>query len=47
MEAAGLSKERWRFWRERMGVLGAGAGSGAAKEKAQKAVDMMKEIEVK
>lgn len=45
IEQSGLSNERWRFWRERIGVLGAGAGSGAAKEKAQKAMETMKEIE--
>lgn len=41
----GLSDERWRFWRERMGVMGAGAGSGGLKERAQKAVERMKELE--
>ncbi|OAQ73879.1 hypothetical protein VFPPC_15373 [Pochonia chlamydosporia 170] len=45
IEASGLSNERWRFWRERIGVLGAGAGSGAAKEKAQRAVEVMKDLE--
>ncbi|POR35209.1 Putative oxidoreductase [Tolypocladium paradoxum] len=41
----GLSDERWRFWRERMGVMGAGAGSGELKERAQRAVERMKELE--
>lgn len=41
----GLSGERFRFWRERIGVLGASAGSGALKEKAQEAVETMKKIE--
>ncbi|OAA51908.1 hypothetical protein NOR_00501 [Metarhizium rileyi] len=45
IETSGLSNDRWRFWRERIGVLGAGAGSGVAKEKAQKALDTMDEIE--
>ncbi|KAG8423719.1 hypothetical protein J3458_000588 [Metarhizium acridum] len=45
IEASGLSNDRWSFWRERIGVLGAGAGSGVAKEKAQKALETMKEIE--
>lgn len=44
-EASGLSTERWNFWRERIGVLGAGAGSGASKEKAQKAVEKMQDID--
>ncbi|KHO01789.1 uncharacterized protein MAM_00790 [Metarhizium album ARSEF 1941] len=44
IETSGLSNDRWNFWRERLGVLGAGAGSGAAKEKAQRALDKMKEI---
>ncbi|GAB0135776.1 hypothetical protein EsDP_00004101 [Epichloe bromicola] len=44
-DKSGLTTERWNFWRERIGVLGAGAGSGAAKEKAQKALEKMKEIE--
>ncbi|KAG5917155.1 hypothetical protein E4U42_007370 [Claviceps africana] len=43
-DQSGLSVERWNFWRERIGVLGAGAGSGLSKEKAQKALEAMKEI---
>ncbi|KAK2590956.1 hypothetical protein QQS21_011352 [Conoideocrella luteorostrata] len=42
---SGLTNERWNFWKERIGALGGSAGSGAAKEKAQKAVEMMKEID--
>ncbi|KAK9440839.1 hypothetical protein VB005_05474 [Metarhizium brunneum] len=45
IEVSGLSSDRWNFWRERIGVLGATAGSGAAKEKAQKALETMKKIE--
>ncbi|PNY23326.1 Uncharacterized protein TCAP_06734 [Tolypocladium capitatum] len=41
----GLSDERWQFWRERMGVLGAEAGSGELRERAQRAVERMKELE--
>ncbi|KAG6020910.1 hypothetical protein E4U41_002684 [Claviceps citrina] len=44
-DQSGLTVERWNFWRGRIGVLGAGAGSGAAKEKAQKTLEKMKEIE--
>ncbi|KAF4504763.1 hypothetical protein G6O67_008172 [Ophiocordyceps sinensis] len=42
---SGLSDERWIFWRERVGTLGAGAGSGELKERAQKAVEKMKGLE--
>ena len=41
----GLSDERWRFWRERIGVLAGTAGSGQLKERAQAAVDKMKDLE--
>lgn len=41
----GLSDERWRFWRERLGALGAGAGSGEMKVRVQRAVDKMNELE--
>ncbi|KJZ78477.1 hypothetical protein HIM_01868 [Hirsutella minnesotensis 3608] len=42
---SGLSDERWRFWRERIGALGGGAGSGEMKERVQKAIDKMDELE--
>ncbi|KAG6010689.1 hypothetical protein E4U21_005188 [Claviceps maximensis] len=40
----GLTLDRWNFWQERIGVLGEGAASGVSKEKAQKTLEMMKEI---
>ncbi|KAG5977996.1 hypothetical protein E4U55_006435 [Claviceps digitariae] len=43
-DQSGLTIERWDFWRERIGVLGASVGSGVSKEKAQKTLEMMKEI---
>ncbi|KAM4062967.1 hypothetical protein HRG_010470 [Hirsutella rhossiliensis] len=44
-QTSGLSNERWTFWRERLGEVGAGAGSGELKERAQKAVDKMEGLE--
>ncbi|GAO14597.1 hypothetical protein UVI_02009500 [Ustilaginoidea virens] len=44
-ETSGLSNERWNFWRERIGVLGGGAGSGSSKEKAQEMLELMSRIE--
>lgn len=44
-EKSGLYDERWRFWRERLGLLGATAGSGALKERVQGLVEKMKEME--
>ena len=41
----GLSDERWRFWRERIGALAGSAGSGQLKERAQKVVDKMKDLD--
>ncbi|UNI22578.1 hypothetical protein JDV02_008454 [Purpureocillium takamizusanense] len=41
----GLSDERWRFWRERIGVLAGTAGSGQLKERAQAVLDKMKDLE--
>lgn len=45
-DKSGLSTERWIFWRERIGALGATARSGAAKEQAQKALQAMDDVDV-
>ncbi|KAG5923055.1 hypothetical protein E4U53_003607 [Claviceps sorghi] len=42
---SGLSVERWNFWRERIGVLGAGARKYLVREKAQITVQTMVDIE--
>ncbi|RDA93915.1 hypothetical protein CP533_4507 [Ophiocordyceps camponoti-saundersi (nom. inval.)] len=42
---SGLSKARWRFWRERLAELGRDAGSAELRDRAQKAVTQMEELE--
>lgn len=42
---AGLSPERWSFWRERLAELGPGASTDELKERTQRAVSLMKELE--
>ncbi|PHH61373.1 hypothetical protein CDD81_451 [Ophiocordyceps australis] len=44
-DTSGLSDVRWSFWKERLGLLGAGAGSGELKQRSQQTIDGMKEVE--
>ncbi|KYK55149.1 hypothetical protein DCS_07111 [Drechmeria coniospora] len=44
-DRSGLGDERWRFWRERIGLFGAGAGSGELKERARKMVEKMERLD--
>lgn len=41
----GLSQERWQFWRARLEQLGAEVESGDLKQKVDKAVEVMKDLE--